>query len=339
MLQMDSTTTSDEDLLADGVLTLHADTSDLSTIDSAIIASCSNPPPPPPGPRPTSTPPHRSPNMYVYEDEIPVYMENVKALATINIDPNLHLQPDPSPTVPSKLDLEHPGAIRSSSFKTLAHTNQFTSVSPTEPKLALITMQLITPSMPKPHTTSTFISGYETNGCRNPNYIYRLLAQSKHQLLNTTPFLIDFAQGAQINIHTCEIGYLVHDRRSRNNILNRYTRFMTAPMWERQPNPKVVNQEDGQHMCYFHILFYLTIVPIITKQPKMVNRGTITENTEHSSQIFELHHRLAEKTAASILRFSQQNYPLIKPSNPNPFRKRPSSPMSPPPHKISRTHN
>ena len=266
-------------------------------------------------------------------------MENVKALATFTIDPNLHLHSDQGPSVSSMLDLEHPGAIRSSSFKTSAHTKQFTSVSPTEPKLVLITMQLITPSMPKPHTTNTFISGYEPNGCRNPNYIYRLLAQSKHQLLSTTPFLMDFAQGAQINIHSCEIGYLVHDRRSRNNILNRYTRFMTAPMWERQPNPKVVNQEDGQHMCYFHILFYLTIVPIITKQPKMVNRGTITENTEHSSQIFELHHRLAEKTAASILRFSQQNYPLIKPSNPNPFRKRPSSPMSPPPNKISRTHN
>jgi hypothetical protein len=144
--------------------------------------------------------------MYIYEEEIPVYMENVKALPTINIDPNLHLQPDQGSTVLSKLDLEHPGAIRSSSFKTLAHTNQFTSVSPTEPKLALITMQLITPSMPKPHTTSTFISGYETNGCRNPNYIYRLLAQSKNQLLNTTPFLIDFAQGAQINIHNFEIG-------------------------------------------------------------------------------------------------------------------------------------
>ena len=102
---MDSTTTSDEDLLADGVLTLHADTSDLSTIDSAILASCSNPPPPPPGPRPTSTPPHRSPNMYVYEEEIPVYMENVKALATINIDPNLHLQPDQGPTSSQNLIL------------------------------------------------------------------------------------------------------------------------------------------------------------------------------------------------------------------------------------------
>ena len=111
MLQMDSTTTSDEDLLADGVLTLHADTSDLSTIDSAIIASCSNPPPPPPGPRPTSTPPHRSPNIYVYEEEIPIYMENVKALATVSIDPNLNLQSDQGPTTPSKLDLEHPGAI------------------------------------------------------------------------------------------------------------------------------------------------------------------------------------------------------------------------------------
>jgi hypothetical protein len=193
--------------------------------------------------------------------------------------------------------------------------------------------------MPKPHTTTTFISGYESNGCRNPNYIYRLLAQSKNQLLTTTPFLVDFAQGAQINIETCEIGYLVHDRRSRNNLLNRYTRFMTAAAWERQPYPKVVNQEDGQHMCYFHILFYLTIVPIITKPPKMVNRGTITENTENSSKILDLHHHLAEKTAANILRFSQQNYPLIKPSNPNPFRKRPSSPLSPPSNKISRTHN
>ena len=129
-----ASTTSDEDLLADGVLTLHADTSDLSTIDSAIIAACSNPPPPPPGPKP-STPPHQSPNMYVYEEEIPVYMENVKALATISIDPKLNLQSDQGPTTLSKLDLEHPGAIRSSSFKTLAHTNQFTSVSPTEPKL------------------------------------------------------------------------------------------------------------------------------------------------------------------------------------------------------------
>jgi hypothetical protein len=114
---------------------------------------------------------------------------------------------------------------------------------------------------------------------------------------------------------------------------------MTAAAWERQPYPKVVNQEDGQHMCYFHILFYLTIVPIITKQPKLVNRGTITENTENSSKILDLHHHLAEKTAANILRFSQQNYTLIKPSNPNPFRKRPSSPMSPPSNKISRTHN
>jgi hypothetical protein len=56
MLQMASTA-QDEDLLADGVLTLHADTTDLTTIDTAIIASCSNPPPPPPGPRPSQTPP------------------------------------------------------------------------------------------------------------------------------------------------------------------------------------------------------------------------------------------------------------------------------------------
>jgi hypothetical protein len=338
MLQMASTT-SDEDLLADVVLTLHADTTDLSTIDSAIIASCSNPPPPPSGPRPSSTPPYKSPNVYVYEQEIPVYMENVKALATVSIDPNLNLQLDQSPTSLSKLDLEHPGAIRSSSFKTVANTNQFKSETQIEPKLVLITMQLITPSMPKPHTTTTFITGYEPGGCRNPNYIYRLLAQSKHQLLTTTPFLIDFAQGAQIKIENCEIGYLVHDRRSRNNLLNRYTRFMKAAAWERQPSPKIVLQEDDQHMCYFHILFYLTFVPLIPKQPKMVNRGTITENTENSSQILDIHHRLAEKTAAKILRFSQQNYPLIKPSNPNPFRKRPSSPMSPPPGKVSRTHN
>jgi hypothetical protein len=78
MLQMASTT-QDEDLVADGVLTLHADTTDLTTIDTALIASCSNPPPPPPGPGPPQTHPNRSPNVYVYEQEIPVYMENVKA--------------------------------------------------------------------------------------------------------------------------------------------------------------------------------------------------------------------------------------------------------------------
>jgi hypothetical protein len=334
-----ASTTSDKDLLANGVLTLHADTSDLSTIDSAIIAACSNLPPPPLGPRPSSPPPYKSPNIYVYEQEIPVYMENVTALANVSIDPNLNLQLDQSPTSLSKLDLEHPGAIRSSSFKNVAITNQFKSETQIEPKLALITMQLITPSMPKPHTTTTFITGYEPNGCRNPSYIYRLLAQSKHQLLTTTPFLIDFAQGAQIKIENCEIGFLVHDRRTRNNLLNRYTRFMKAAAWERQPFPKVVLQEDDQHMCYFHILFYLTFAPLMTKQPKMVNHSTITENTENSSQILDLHHRLAEKTATNILPFSQQNYPLIKPSNPNPFRKRPSSPMSPPPGKISRTHN
>jgi hypothetical protein len=338
MLQMASTT-QDEDLVADEVLTLHADTTDLTTIDTALIASCSNPPPPPPGPGPSPTPPDRSPNAYVYEQEIPVYMENVKALATFTIDPNLHLHSDQGPSTSSMLDLEHPGAIRSSSFKTLAHTKQFTSVSPTEPKLVLITMQLVTPSMPKPHTTSTFISGYEPNGCRNPNYIYRLLAQSKNQLLNTTPFLIDFGQSAQIKIETCEIGYLVHDRRSRSNLLNRYTRFMTAAAWERQPYPKIVLQEDDQHMCYFHILFYLTFAPIITKQPKMTSRHTITENIANSSKILDLHHHLAEKTTINIQRFAQQNYTLIKPSNPNPFKKRPASPSSPPPGKISRTHN
>jgi hypothetical protein len=42
-----SFTSQDEDLLADGVLTLHADTTDLTTVDTAIIASCFNPPPPP----------------------------------------------------------------------------------------------------------------------------------------------------------------------------------------------------------------------------------------------------------------------------------------------------
>jgi hypothetical protein len=55
-------------------------------------------------------------------------MENVTALATVSIDPNLNLQLDQSPTSLSKLDIEHPGAIRSSSFKTLAHTNQFISI-------------------------------------------------------------------------------------------------------------------------------------------------------------------------------------------------------------------
>jgi hypothetical protein len=86
-LQMASST-QDEDLVADEVLTLHADTTDLTTIDTALIASCSNPPPPPPGPAPSPTPQDRSPNAYVYEQEIPVYMENVKALATFTIDPN-----------------------------------------------------------------------------------------------------------------------------------------------------------------------------------------------------------------------------------------------------------
>jgi hypothetical protein len=338
MLQMASTT-SNEDLLADGVLTLHADTTDLSTIDSPIIASCSNPPPPPPGPRPSSTPPYKSPNVYVYEQEIPVYMENVKALTTFSIDPNLHLHSDQGPSISSMLDLEHPGAIRSSSFHSSAITNQYKPEKPHEPVLVLVTMQLITPSMPKPHTTTTFITGYEPNGCPKPNYIYRLLAQSKHQLLTTTPFLVDVAVGAQIKIESCEIGYLVHDRRTRNNLLNRYTLFMKAAAWERQPQSKIVFQEDDQHMCYFHILFYPTFAPLITKQPKMVNRHTITENAENSSQILDIHHRLAEKTYENIQRFRQQNYPLIKPSNPNPFRKRPSLPSTPPPGKVSRTHN
>jgi hypothetical protein len=201
MLQMASTT-QDEDLVADGVLTLHADTTDLTTIDTALIASCSNPPPPPPGPGPSPTPPDRSPNVYVYEQEIPVYMGNVKALATFNIDPNLHLHLDQGPSISSMLDLEHPGAIRSSSFHSPAITHLYRPEKPNEPVLVLVTMQLITPSMPKPHTTSSFITGYEPGGCRNPNYIYRLLAQSKHQLLTTTPFLVDFAVGAQIILKT-----------------------------------------------------------------------------------------------------------------------------------------
>jgi hypothetical protein len=338
MLQMASTA-SDKDLLADGVLTLHADTTDLSTIDSAIIASCSNPPPPPPGPRPSQPPPHKSPNVYVYEREIPVYMENVKALATFNIDPNLHLHLDQGPTIHSMLDLEHPGAIRSSSFHSTAVTNMYKPEKPTEPVLALVTMQLITPSMPKPHTTTSFITGYEPNGCCNPNYIYRLLAQGKHQLLTTTPFLVDFAVGAQIIIETCEAGYLVNDRRTMTNVLNRYTRFMKAAAWERQPHPKIVWQEDENHLCYFHILYHLTFTPHITKQPQMVSRHTTTLNNETSSQILDLHQRIAEKTYANIQHFRQQNYKIIKPSNPNPFKKRPSLPSSPPPGKISRTHN
>jgi hypothetical protein len=236
------------------------------------------------------------------------------------------------------LDLEHPGAIRSSSFHSSAVTNLYRPEKPHEPVLVLVTMQLITPSMPKPHTTSSFITGYEPRGCCNPNYIYRLLAQSKDQLLTTTPFLVDFAVGAQIIIENCEIGYL-HNRRTRNNLLNRYTRFMKTTTWERQPHPKYTYQEDNQHMCYFHILFYLTFAPLLTKQPQMASRHTITENIANSSQILDLHHRLAEKTVTNIQRFAKQNYTLIKPSNPNPFNKRPSSPSSPPPNKISRTHN
>jgi hypothetical protein len=329
----------DEDLLADGVLTLHADTSDLTTIDTAIIASCSNPPPPPPGPQPSQTPPDQSPNVYVYEQEIPVYMENVQALATFSIDPNLHLHLDQGPTIKSILDLEHPGAIRSSSFHTIAVTNQYKPDKPHEPALVLVTMQLITPSMPKPHTTTTFITGYEPGGCRNPNYVYRLLAQCKHHLLSTTPFLVDFAEGGQIKIENCEIVYLVNNRKTRNNVLNRYTRFMKAAAWERQPHPKTVYQDDEQHMCYFHILYYLTFAPLITKQPQRVSRHTMTINIENSSQFLDTHHRLTEKTYANIQRFRQQNYKMIKPSIPNPFKKRPSSPSLPPPGKISRTHN
>jgi hypothetical protein len=78
---------------------------------------------------------------------------------------------------------------------------------------------------------------------------------------------------------------------------------------------------------------------IRTKQPQMASRQTITENIANSLQILDIHHRLAEKTVANIQRFAQQNYPLIKPSNPNPFKKRPASPSSPPPGNISRTHN
>ncbi len=159
----------DEDLLADGVLTLHADTTDLTAIDAAIIASCSNPPPPPPGPGPSPTPPDQSPTLYVYEQEIPVHMHHVKALTNFNIDPNLNLHLDQGPTIKSILDLEHPGAIRSSSFHSIAVTNQFKPDKPNEPVLVLATLQLITPSMPKPHTTTTLITGYEPGGCRNPN--------------------------------------------------------------------------------------------------------------------------------------------------------------------------
>jgi hypothetical protein len=185
--------------------------------------------------------------------------------------------------------------------------------------------------MPKPHTTTTFITGYEIDGCHNPNYIYRLLAQSKQHLLSTTPFLVDFTQGGQIKIENCEIGYLVNDRKTRNNVLIRYTQFMKAAAWERQPHPKTVYQEDEQHMCYFHILYYLTFAPLITKQPSMVSRHTMTINIKNSSQILDTHHRLMEKTYANIQRFRQQNYKIIKPSNLNPFKKQPSSPSSPPP--------
>ena len=195
--------------------------------------------------------------------------------------------------------------------------------------------------MPKPHTTTTFITGYEAGGCRNPNYIYRLLAQCKHHLLSTTPFLLDFAEGGQINVDSCEIGYLVNDRKTRNNVLNRYTRFMKATAWERQPHPKTVYQEDEQHMCYFHILYYLSFTPLITKPPQklqLVSCHTITENIENSSQILDTHYCLTEKMYTNIQRVRQQNYKTIKPTNPNPFKIRPSSPSSPPPNKISRTH-
>ncbi len=82
---------------------------------------------------------------------------------------------------------------------------------------------------------------------------------------------------------------------------------MKAAAWERQPHPKTVYQEDEQHMCYFHILFYLTFAPLLTKQPQMVNRHTITENIKNSSQILDVHHCLAEKTHPNIQRFRQQN--------------------------------
>jgi hypothetical protein len=111
-------------------------------------------------------------------------MTVVQALTNFSIDPNLDLHLDQGPTIKSILDLEHPGAIRSSSFHSIAVTNQYKPEKP----LVLVTMQLITPSMPKPHTATTFITGYEPGGCRNPNYVYRLLAQSKQHLLSTTPF-------------------------------------------------------------------------------------------------------------------------------------------------------
>jgi hypothetical protein len=81
-------------------------------------------------------------------------------------------------------------------------------------------------------------------------------------------------------------------------------------------------------MCYFHILYYLTFAPLITKQPQMVSRHTTTINIENSSQILDTLHRLTDKAYANIQRFRQQNYKLIKPSNLNPFKK--PSPMPPP---------
>jgi hypothetical protein len=95
-------------------------------------------------------------------------------------------------------------------------TDQYMLKKPIVPQLVLATLQL----MRRPHTSSTLITSDELNGCQNPNYIHRLLAQCKQHLLQT-PFLLDFATGGNINIETCEIGYLVNDRRTKNNVLNR----------------------------------------------------------------------------------------------------------------------
>ena len=295
-----------EEQIVDSILQIHPGPEDLSTIDANEIIT---------------------PGSHVTVEEVPLFEQNIAQLATIKIDPELRLNPEKGPTTKSVLDSLHQNVVKATMFQTHQITNRYTPKKPIIPSLTLVTINITSPTMPKPQEIFVLLTGYEKDGCRNPNYVHRLLAQCKlHTMKNA--LLTDFQTAAKVNIDTCEIGYIIHDTLQKINVLNRYTRFMKATEWERQPLPKTVFQEDDTNTCYFHILFYMTFQSNV-ERPIMIHKSTETYDIEYSSQIIDLHRECAGHTYVTQLNFKKRNFRTLTPGDFTPAESHDDSANSP----------
>lgn len=181
--------------------------------------------------------------------------QEIRELLSITIDPKLQFKSEDNSI--QQLEILFPTFVRASQFSNSQVTRRYTGKSTLEPVRAMISIYLLTPSMDKTYFAGFFMTGYDKNGVRNPNYIHRLITQCRNKCMDDA-FLADMIKANYpISITQCELGYLIYDTQTRNIILNKFTKQMTASEWHHQPNPSVTFNNDENHTATFHVVFYV----------------------------------------------------------------------------------